>query len=55
MAWKIFYDDKESIKQKIGEILKTEEGLVYIKVNGKVHAIPVNNIVRMEEVEDEPL
>ncbi len=51
MAWKVFYDDKQSIKQKIGEIEKQDNNFVYISVSGKVHAIPVSSIVRMEEID----
>ena len=51
MVWKIFYDDKESIKQKEGSIEKQDLSFVYIKSNGKLHAIPANSIIRMEEVD----
>lgn len=50
MVWKIFFDDGESIKQKKGVIEKTSDGFVYIKLDGKLEAIPIANIKRMEEV-----
>lgn len=50
MVWKIFYDDKESIKQKRGNLIKQDESFVYIEVEGTTHAIPIVNIIRMEEI-----
>ena len=50
MEWKIFFDDGQSIKQKIGEIEKQDDSFVYIRVNGKQEAIPISAIKRMEEV-----
>lgn len=50
MEWKIFFDDGQSIKQKIGIIEKHDESFVYIRTERKLEAIPISNIKRMEEI-----
>jgi hypothetical protein len=44
MEWKIFFDDGRSVVQKQGTIEKQDLSFVYIRVNDKLEAIPVNSI-----------
>ena len=49
MVWKLFFDDGQSIKQKEGELVKTDNSFVYLQINNKLEAIPIQNIKRMVE------
>jgi hypothetical protein len=53
MVWKLFFDDGQSVKQKVGEIEKKDSSFVYIRVEGILEAIPISNIKRMEEIKND--